>query len=159
MKDLPPLPPPSDDREPGYGEYVPPATGSQYTTAEATGKAEQTELSYSEYSPLDPLHAIEEDAGETKERSRVPLIKQAQRGYDSLEVEEQASGAPVKRNLSTISEKTERTVTDVSPNWIPRQQYMSLSILRPPSSVTTSYGRAVGEYITAIFRPCALIQM
>ncbi|KAJ7228960.1 hypothetical protein GGX14DRAFT_346787 [Mycena pura] len=115
MKDLPPLPP-----------------------------SDQTELSYSEYPPpvLNPRHDIEEDAGETKERSRVPLIKQAQHGYDSLELEAEASDAPVKRNLSTISERTERTVTDVSPNWIPRQQYMSLSILRPPSSVTTSYGRA-----------------
>ncbi|KAJ7122749.1 hypothetical protein C8R44DRAFT_153209 [Mycena epipterygia] len=115
-KDLPPLPPPSEHRELGYGEYSPP--------------------------PVVPRRVIEEDFGEQEERSHVPLIVLAQQQYPA-EFEEEATGAPVKRNLSTITERTERT--EISPHWPTRQQLMSLNLPRAPSSVTTSYGQAVEQ--------------
>ncbi|KAJ7774209.1 hypothetical protein DFH07DRAFT_912701 [Mycena maculata] len=115
MKELPPLPPP-EQRELGYGEYSPPV--------------------------VIPRRVLEEDPAEEEERSRVPLIVQAQQQYDSVELEAEATGAPVKRNLSTITERTERTEI-FSPHWPTGQQLMSLNLPRPPSSATTSYGRVV----------------
>lgn len=88
-----------------------------------------------------PRRVIEEDFGEQEERSHVPLIVLAQQQYPA-ELEEEGTGAPVKRNLSTITERTERT--EISPHWPTRQQLMSLNLPRAPSSVTTSYGQAVG---------------
>nr|GAT53834.1 predicted protein [Mycena chlorophos] len=112
MKDLPPLPP--QERELGYGEYSPPFLG-----------------------PRQPL--IQEVVAEVNEVvQRMPLIKLAQPA--SLESEFEAD-SPVKRNLSTITERTERT--EVSPGWPPRQRYLSLEMPRPPSTITTSYGQAV----------------
>lgn len=119
MKELPPLPPPSEQRELGYGEYSPPS--------------------------VVPRPVIEEEPAEPEEeRSRVPLIVRAQQFYDPAQLELEAAGSPVKRNLSTITERTERTEI-FSPNWPTRQQLMSLNVPRAPSSVTTSYGRALGE--------------
>ncbi|KAJ7507449.1 hypothetical protein B0H11DRAFT_123883 [Mycena galericulata] len=118
MKELPPLPPPSEQRELGYGEYSPPA--------------------------IVPSRVIEEEPAEPEERSRVPLIVRAQQLYDPAELESEAADAPVKRNLSTITERTERTEI-FSPHWPARQQLMSLNLPRAPSSVTTSYGRVVED--------------
>ncbi|KAJ7162535.1 hypothetical protein C8R43DRAFT_880262 [Mycena crocata] len=114
MKDLPPLPQSSENRELGYGEYSPPS--------------------------IVPRRVIEDDSGEPEERSHVPLIVLAQQQYDPTELEPEGA-APVKRNLSTITERTERT--EMSPHWPTRQHLMSLNLPRAPSSVTTSYGRAV----------------
>ncbi|KAF7301550.1 HBS1-N domain-containing protein [Mycena indigotica] len=123
MKDLPPLP---VERELGYGEYAPPVIGLRRVIEEP-----EADLGYGQYSP--PVLEEEEHDG----RSRIPLIKQAQQPYESqLDAE---SG--IRRNLSTISERTERT--EPSPNWPPRQRYLSLEIPRPPSTITTSYGQAV----------------
>ncbi|KAJ6627522.1 hypothetical protein B0H10DRAFT_1779679, partial [Mycena sp. CBHHK59/15] len=83
-------------------------------------------------------------SSESEPRSHVPLIVLAQQQYDDGELESEATGAPVKRNLSTISERTERT--EMSPHWPSRQQRMSLNLPRAPSSVTTSYEHA---YTTA----------
>ncbi|KAJ7179425.1 hypothetical protein C8R46DRAFT_1211987 [Mycena filopes] len=113
MKDLPPLPEP---RELGYGEYSAPS--------------------------LAPRHVPEAEEAEQEERSRVPLIVLAQQQYDTGGLESEAEGAPVKRNLSTITERTERT--EISPPW-PARQFLPLNIPRAPSSVTTSYGRAVEQ--------------
>ncbi|KAF8211450.1 hypothetical protein K438DRAFT_1958558 [Mycena galopus ATCC 62051] len=112
MKDLPPIPEPPEQRELGYGEYSPPVLG--------------------------PRPIIQEgDTVELEERSHVPLIVLAQQQLDPADLLSDEGGAPVKRNLSTITERTERTEI-----WRP-QQRMSLNLPRPPSSVTTSYGRAV----------------
>ncbi|KAJ7781567.1 hypothetical protein B0H16DRAFT_1819135 [Mycena metata] len=101
------------------------------------------ELGYGEYSApsLVPRH-VEEEEAEPEERSHVPLIVLAQQGYDTGEFESEAAGAPVKRNLSTITERTERT--EISPPW-PAARFLPLNIPRAPSSVTTSYGQAVEQ--------------
>ncbi|KAJ7499230.1 hypothetical protein FB451DRAFT_1384948 [Mycena latifolia] len=114
MKDLPPLPPPSEQRELGYGEYSPPA--------------------------IVPRPIIEGGPGEPEERSHVPLIVRAQQQYQAAELESETTGAPVRRNLSTITERTERTEI-----WPTQQQLMSLNLPRAPSSVTTSYGQTVDQ--------------
>ncbi|KAJ7937350.1 hypothetical protein B0H13DRAFT_2303053 [Mycena leptocephala] len=98
---------------------------------------EHRERGYGEYSPP----AIVPRREEEEERSRVPLIVRAQQQNEPAELESEATGAPVKRNLSTITERTERT--EISPHWPTRQQVVSLNLPRPPSSVTTSYGRAI----------------
>ncbi|KAJ7667696.1 hypothetical protein DFH06DRAFT_1322282 [Mycena polygramma] len=117
MKDLPPLPQSLEPKERGYGEYSPPA--------------------------IVPRRVVEEEADEQEERSHVPLIVLAQQQYDPAELESEATGAPVKRNLSTITERTERT--EISPHWPTRQQIVSLHLPPAPSSVTTSYGRAIDQ--------------
>ncbi|KAJ6510144.1 hypothetical protein C8R47DRAFT_964479, partial [Mycena vitilis] len=117
MKDLPPLPQFLEPKERGYGEYSPPA--------------------------IVPRRVVEEDVDEQEERSHVPLIVLAQQQYDPAELESEATGAPVKRNLSTITERTERT--EISPHWPTRQQIVSLHLPPAPSSVTTSYGRAIAH--------------
>ncbi|KAF7331874.1 HBS1-like protein [Mycena kentingensis (nom. inval.)] len=126
MKDLPPLPPP--ERELGYGEYTPPVLGIRRVVDE------HAELGYGQYSPpvLRQFEAMGEQGSEVDGRSREPLI----RPYQSPELD-----TPVKRNLSTITERTERT--EVSPGWPPRQRYLSLEIPRPPSTITTSYGQGI----------------
>lgn len=103
---------------------------------------EHRERGYGEYSPP----AIVPRREEEEERSRVPLIVRAQQQNEPAELESEATGAPVKRNLSTITERTERT--EISPHWPTRQQVVSLNLPRPPSSVTTSYGRAIGMSIS-----------
>ncbi|KAF7355041.1 HBS1-like protein [Mycena sanguinolenta] len=116
-KDLPPVPQPPEQRELGYGEYSPPVLG--------------------------PRSVIQEETVESEERSHVPLIvlaqqKQQLNSPDLRSEVTEVTGAPVKRNLSTITEMTERTEI-----WPTRPQHLSLSLPRPPSSVTTSYGLPV----------------
>jgi hypothetical protein len=115
VKDLPPTPQLEEQRELGYGEYSPP--------------------------PLVPRRVIPipDDTVEPEERPRVPLIVLAQQQLGPADLLSDLGDAPVKRNLSTITERTERTEI-----WPTRPQHMSLHLPRPPSSATTSYGLAVG---------------
>ncbi|CAK5276059.1 unnamed protein product [Mycena citricolor] len=127
MKDLPPLPPGENDettsRELGYGEYSPPVFNQR--------------------------GSIEEETTPRERRTNLPLIVLAQQKYGGggvIEEEEEHSSGPVKRILSTISEKTERTEV-LSPLWAPGNidhPRLSLHTLnRVSSSVATSYGEAV----------------
>ncbi|KAJ7638537.1 hypothetical protein FB45DRAFT_405216 [Roridomyces roridus] len=80
--------------------------------------------------------------------SRVPLIVRAQQMYPQDEVLDPVDGGtPARRELSTISERTEHTeiVSPRSPNWPIRRQLRSLTVPRPVSSVPTSYGQAVDD--------------
>ncbi|KAK7061453.1 HBS1-like protein [Favolaschia claudopus] len=115
MKDLPPIPQSQGPRELGYGEYSPPVLSPRRVIQEEE-----------EEEPIEP-----------EERSHVPLIVLAQQQLDAADLLSESAGAPVKRNLSTISERTERTEI-----WPTRPQHLSLTIPRPPSA-TTSYGLTV----------------
>lgn len=82
-----------------------------------------------------------------EERSRVPLIVQAQQqpGFNgTLEVSEHGTPRMLRPALSTISEKTERT--EPSPYWRNRQR----SLITPrslSSAPSSSYGEVIGKSI------------
>lgn len=93
-----------------------------------------------------------------EERSRVPLIVQAQQqpGFNgTLEVSEHGTPRVLRPVLSTISEKTERT--EPSTYWRNRQS--SLATPRPLSSApSSSYGEVIGEasYTFPLFNLCII---
>lgn len=76
-------------------------------------------------------------------RSRTPLIVLAQQQNPIEPNTFGGSPRPLRKLLSTISERTERT--EASPHWPSRQQLVALNTPRPPTtSPSTSYGHLIG---------------
>jgi len=115
---LPPLPP-NEEETLGYGEYASPVVRHQQMVR---------------------------DQAETERPSGVPLIvlaQQQQLGHDDGS-EDVGTPRGVRKSLSTITERTERT--EASPHWPSKQQLMSLNIPRlSSSSPPTSYGQIISE--------------
>lgn len=119
--------------EPYPGKDLPPVPQDEDETA-----------SNAEY--YHPEAFIHQDPGDVVERSRVPLIVQAQQqqGFGRpMDVSE--PGTPrLTRVLSTITERTERT--EATPRWPPNQQLLYPNTPRAASSsFVSSYGEVIGK--------------
>jgi hypothetical protein len=112
------------------------------------------------FSPLS-LHQRMQEQTNTLTRPRVPLIVLAQQ----QQMQQQQEGAPVdsayaspqaiRKSLSTITERTERT--EVTSHWHPIHD-MALKSTSAISS-TTSYGQIIGEQSLVFPKMCRRIMM